>query len=99
MKTTISITIDGEILRKAKKRTPNMSQTIAELLEGWCKIPMEELEQKESQKLKDELTSKTAEMMEMQKQLDKLKKEEDKKKKGTRIVFNGERGDHSGFIG
>lgn len=80
MKTTITITIDTEILYELKEKTDNISGTINKLLKEF--INLKELKiDKTKEKVEIELIKKKAEVMKIEERLENLKKDEIKKEK------------------
>lgn len=80
MKTTITITIDSEILYELKEKTDNISGTINKLLREFINLKETDLN-KTTEKVENEINKKKAEIIKMQERLDKIKRDEEKKKK------------------
>lgn len=80
MKTTITITIDTEVLFGIKERKENISGTINRLLKEYLNIK-EDMSKIKKEKIIDDLNKKKIEIIKIEERLSNLNKDEERKKK------------------
>lgn len=97
MKVTRQITIDSEVLLKAKMKTNNVSGTINELLRNWVETSADEAVRTEKEKIKSELELLKVEMAKKQKEIDDMKKKEEDRKPVLVLGGEGKYAVHSRF--
>ena len=86
MKHHVLISLEMEVWLKAKRKSDNLSATVNDLLKKWAEVA-DDINKKESERLKLELMTKEAEFTAIRKQLDEMQeKEKERKSKVIKVI-------------